>query len=274
MRGFGGHWSARGGACLRVAALLVLLLGASGVAAGGLVIEAGDKKQTFERYLEDYERCKARQEFTPERGEYETREEYRRRVEKLRVGCDTFRRYDNAVIRAPVDLDYDADYQRFEFELPDDRRLRINYRRLVVDDFPAFLKELPREQWHIDAPTPRASAYKECTLKTVNPNPKYFSKVEPYRADSWRGCMTYYLPDIEGAGWRREDGTFLINDVTFYAYIPVTEARRLKRDEAKLEFVLTGDMDVPQREFRVRQVILRNHRTDEVLLRIASTASS
>lgn len=273
MHRFGRRWSPARVVCVQAVGMMFLLLGASGVVAGGLVIEAGNKKQTFERYLEDYERCKARQEFTPKRGEYETREEYRRRVERLRVGCDTFRRYDNAVIRAPVDLDYDADYQRFQFELPDDRQLRINYRNLVVDDFPPFLKELPREQWHIDAPTPRASAYKECTLQKAEPNRKYFSKVEPYRADSWRGCMTYYRPDIEETGWRREDGTFLINDVTFYAYIPVTEARRLKRDEAKLEFVLTGDMDVPEREFRVREATLHNHRTGEVLLRISSSAS-
>lgn len=243
----------------------------------GLVVTAGaadpqirvDKhSQPFAEYLEQYERCKAREEFTPPRGEYETLEEYRRRVEGLRVGCDQHRLIEAAQLRIPAFLDYSADHQRFVFELPQARAFRIHYQPLIWDDFPAFLGKLPRDKWHVDDPTAKAGVYKECQPRNLELNQDYFTRAEPFRADSWRGCMTYYQKGKEFA-WRRDENTFYIEDVTFYAYAPVDKARALKEQEKQLYFLVTGDLKVPEREFEAVRVQLRNISTGEDFITLA-----
>lgn len=238
---------------------------ASVVSAAEVKIEAGGKSQVFQQYWEDYERCKARQEFTPERGEYETQEEYRRRVEKLRVGCDTYRRVEQARIEVPVILNYDADKQRFLFELPTTRGLRLQYDGLVRDDFPKSLNKLPRDRWHIDDPTPKASAYKECTLRSISADEKLISKIEPCRINSWRGCMTYYRQGEEGH-WQRDQETFSISDVTFYAYADIASARRIKNMEADLIYRVEGALLVPEQGFDATSVEILNRKTGERLV--------
>lgn len=240
---------------------------ASLVSAEELKIEAGGKSQVFQQYWEDYERCKARQEFTPQRGEYETQEEYRRRVEKLRVGCDTYRRVEHARIEVPVILNYDADKQRFLFELPTTRGLRLQYDALVWDDFPTLLTKLPRDRWHIDDPTPKASAYKECSLRNANAEEQLISKVEPCRTDSWRGCMTYYVQGEEN-NWQRDKETFSISDVTFYAYSAIAPARRIKDMEADLIYRVEGALLVPEQGFEATAVEILNRKTGELLISI------
>lgn len=230
-----------------------------------LKIESRDKSQGFSQYWEDYERCKARQEFTPERGEYETQEEYRRRVEKLRVGCDTYRRVEHARIDVPIVLNYDADTQRFLFELPTTRGLRLQYAALVWDDFPPVLSKLPRDRWHIDDPTPKASAYKECNLRNGTVHDQLISKIEPSRTDSWRGCMTYYLQGEEN-NWLRDSGTFFISDVTFYAYSEIAPARRIKDMEADLIYRIEGALLVPEQGFEAQAVEILNRKTGERLV--------
>lgn len=243
---------------------LLLCAGAS-VAADELAIEAGGKSQSFAQYWEDYERCKARQEFTPQRGEYETQEEYRRRVEKLRVGCDTYRRVEQAHIDMPLELRYDADAQRFLFELPMTKGLRLRYDELVANDFPPVLIKLPRERWHIDDPTPKASAYKECTLRNAVADDQFIRSIESYRSDSWRGCMTYYLQDQEEA-WRRDSATFFISDITFYGYAEIEQARRMKEMENDLVYRIKGVLLVPEQAFEAQAVEIRNHRTGAQLI--------
>ena len=234
-------------------------------AADELIIEADGKSQDFTQYWEDYERCKARQEFTPVRGEYETQEEYRRRVEKLRVGCDTYRRVESARIDVPLVLSYDADARRFLFELPAAKGLRLRYEDLVENDFPPVLDRLPRDRWHIDDPTPKASAYKECTLRNVTADDGFIRKVEPSRADSWRGCMTYYLQDEEQL-WRRDPATFFISDVTFYGYAEIDQARRMKGMEEDLVYRIKGVLLVPEQVFEANEVEVLNRKTGAPLI--------
>ncbi|WJW74426.1 hypothetical protein QVG61_07825 [Thiohalobacter sp. IOR34] len=256
----------RGASLIKRGLLLTVFLAPALLQAGDPPIAVGEREaQPFQRYLEDYERCQARREFKPVRGEYETREEYRRRVERLRAGCDGRERLEPARFKAPVFLSYDADAQRFSFELPQARTYRIRYDALVWDDFPKLLVKLPRDKWHVDDPTPRASVYKECRLRRVSFDPAYFSRVEPYRADSWRGCMTYYQRG-DDFGWHREEGVFSIEDVTFHAYIPVDKARRLKRRERDLYYLVSGSLRVPERRFDAEHVELRDVRTGEVLI--------
>lgn len=223
-------------------------------------IHSGEQSRPFAAYLEQYERCKAREEFTPPRGEYETQEEYRLRLERLRVGCDRHRLIENARLQVPAFLDYEADRQRFVFELPQADAFRIHYQPVIWDDFPAFLGKLPRDKWHVDDPTAKASVYKECQPRKVVLNEAFFTRLEPFRADSWRGCMTYYERGDEFA-WRRDENTFYIEDVTFYAYAPVDRARNLKEQEQQLYFVIDGNLKVPEREFVARRVQLRNVET-------------
>lgn len=229
------------------------------------VIEAGGKSQAFAGFWEDYERCKAREEFTPVRGEYETQDEYRRRVERLRVGCDTLRRVEPARIEAPVTLSYDADAKRFLFELPNLKGLRMQYAALVWDDFPLVLDELPRDRWHVDDPTPKASVYKECTLRNAKANADIVGKVEPVRTDSWRGCMTYYLQGEEDT-WHRDTGTFFISDVSFYGHADIAAARRIKDMEADLIYRIDGVLVVPEQAFEARQVDILNRKTGQRLI--------
>lgn len=232
-------------------------------------IEAGHKSQSFTAFIEDYERCRARQEFTPERGEYETKPEFRARIERLRQGCDAFRRYENVTVTVPVRLSYDVDDTRFEFQLPVLREIRLNYSAIVKDDFPAELQELPRDRWHVDEPTPRASVYKECLLRSVSIDERLFSRVEPYRPGSWRGCSTYFDRDDE-VGWRRVDGVFSVNDVAFFAYTSVSTARSVKEVEENLSYVITGELNIPERSLDVQKVELRNLSTGKVLLQLKS----
>lgn len=246
--------------------VVLLTLGISlAVHAEELIIAAAGKNQTFDGYWEDYERCKARQEFTPGRGEYETQDEYRRRVERLRVGCDTFRRVESARIDVPVQLNYDADQRRFMFELPTAKGLRLQYSTLIQDDFPAQLDALPRDRWHIDDPTPKASAYKECTLRNAQADKRLFGKIEPYRTDSWRGCMTYYRQGEEDT-WFRDKATFFISDVTFYAYAEIEPARRIRDMETQLIYRLEGALQVPEQSFDVQRVDILNRKTGERLI--------
>lgn len=244
-----------------------LLLGGvmSVASAADLKIEAGGKSQLFAQYWEDYERCKARQEFTPERGEYETQEEYRRRVEKLRVGCDTYRRVEHAHIDVPIVLSYDADKRRFLFELPTTRGLRLQYDQLVWDDFPPVLNKLPRDRWHIDDPTPKASAYKECTLRSASGDSQFINRIEPTRTDSWRGCMTYYQQNEEGT-WHRDKVTFFISDVTFFGYSEIDQARRIKDMESELVYRVEGALLVPEQAFEAQGVEILNRKTGERLI--------
>ncbi|MBI5462385.1 MAG: hypothetical protein HY941_09390 [Gammaproteobacteria bacterium] len=228
-------------------------------------ITASGKSQTFTGFWEDYERCKARQEFTPVRGEYETQEEYRRRVEQLRVGCDTLRRVESARMDVPVLLKYDADAGRFLFELPTTKGMRIRYDALVWDDFPAMLDKLPRDRWHIDDPTPKASAYKECTPRDARANKRFISKIEPCRTDSWRGCMTYYMQGEEDA-WHRDKDTFFISDVTFYAYAAIEQARRVRDMEKELIYRIEGVLVVPEQSFQAQRVEIVNRKTGEKLV--------
>ncbi|MBZ0071671.1 MAG: hypothetical protein WCY26_11060 [Thiohalobacteraceae bacterium] len=251
---------------MRLTQLLGLLLWSATLAqAGELVIAAGDKLQTFDRYWEDYERCKAREEFTPVRGEYETQTDYRRRVEILRVGCDTYRRIEAARIDIPVALRYDVDARRFLFELPVTKGLRLQYEGLVRDDFPPLLAKLPRDRWHIDDPTPKASAYKACTLRSAQAADGLIGQIEPCRTDSWRGCMTYYQRDVE-VGWRREEDAFFIGDVTFYAYADVPAARRIKDMERDLVYRIEGVLTVPEQSFEARRVEIVNRVSGERLV--------
>ena len=245
---------------------VLLMLGMSlAVQADELIIAAAGKTQDFNGYWEDYERCKARQEFTPGRGEYETQEEYRRRVERLRVGCDTFRRVEAARIDVPVQLNYDADQRRFLFEMPTAKGLRLLYTALIQDDFPPQLDKLPRDRWHIDDPTPKASAYKECTLLNVQADKRLISRIEPCRTDSWRGCMTYYRQGDEDI-WFRDKSTFFISDVTFYAYADIEPARRIKDMESQLIYRIQGVLQVPEQSFDVQQVDILNRKTGERLI--------
>lgn len=230
-------------------------------------IRVDKHSQPFADYLEQYERCKAREEFTPPRGEYETEEEYRRRLDNLQVGCDQHRLIEHATLRIPVFLEYQADRQRFVFELPQAKAFSIHYQPLVWDDFPAFLGKLPRDKWHVDAPTAKAGVYKECQLRNVELNPDMFSRAEPFRAGSWRGCMTYYEKGEEFA-WRRDENIFNIEDVTFYAYAPVDRARELKEQEQQLYYIITGNLRVPEREFVAHEVQVRNISTGVDFLRL------
>ena len=235
------------------------------VCAEELNITAAGKSQAFDGFWEDYERCKARQEFTPGRGEYETQDEYRRRVEKLRVGCDTLRCVEAARIDVPLELKYDADKARFLFELPTTKSMRIQYDALIYDDFPPVLNKLPRDRWHVDDPTPKASAYKECTLRDAEANSRFINKVEPYRADSWRGCMTYYTQGEE-ISWYRDKETFFINDVTFYAYAAIEQARRVRDMEKDLIYRIEGVLVVPEQTFEAQRVEVINRKTGETLV--------
>lgn len=254
---------------MRAYVILGLMLGLSAVTqAGEFTLKAGGKTQGFDRFWEDYERCKAREEFTPKRGEYETQDEYRRRIESLRVGCDTHRRLENAQLDITLRLSYDANAERFSFELPVLRGLRLQYDALVWDDFPLVLNKLPRDVWHIDDPTPKASAYKECTLRTVTANEQYISRIEPFRADSWRGCMTYYKQG-EDVGWRREQDAFFITDITFFAYSDILPARKLKQAEKNLIYRIQGVLWVPEQTFEVQQVTILNMNTGEALVTLA-----
>ena len=234
-------------------------------AAAEPVIEADGKSQTFTEFWEDYERCKAREEFTPERGEYETQEEYRRRVERLRVGCDTFRRVESARMEVPVSLRYDADAGRFLFELPNPKGLRMQYAALVWDDFPPVVNKLPRDRWHVDDPTPKASVYKECALRNARPDGTIIAKVEPTRTDSWRGCMTYYLQGVEDT-WHRDPDTFFISDVTFFGYADIAAARQIKDMEAALIYRIDGVLLVPEQSFEAKQVDIVNRKTGQRLI--------
>ena len=249
----------------RYGAILLVLGLSPAVQAEESAITAAGKVQGFSGFWEDYERCKARQEFTPVRGEYETQEEYRRRVERLRVGCDTFRRVEPAHIDVPVELRYDADQGRFLFELPTAEGVRLQYAALVQDDFPKQLEQLPRDRWHIDDPTPKASAYKECSLRKVHAAESYFERVEPFRTDSWRGCMTYYRQGDEDT-WFRDASTFFISDVTFYAYADIESARRIKEMEKQLFYRVRGVLSVPERSFDVQQVDILNRKSGERLI--------
>lgn len=231
-------------------------------------IDSGNKIQGFVGFNEDYERCKARQEFTPERGEYETKEEYRGRIERLRQGCDAYRVYDNVTVTVPVRLSYDVDDTRFEFQLPVLREFEVNYAAIVDDDFPLELAELPRGEWHVDEPTPRASVYKECPLREIVLNKKIFNRVESYRPGSWRGCTTYYDQDAD-VGWRRVEDVFSVNDVAFYAYTEVDTARSLKYAEKDLSYIIEGRLNISEKTLEVRRVELRNLVTGDVLLRLA-----
>lgn len=251
---------------------VILLLGLAAVLAGPVraadpEIRSGEQSLPFAAYLEQYERCKAREEFTPPRGEYETQAEYRQRLERLRVGCDRHRLIEGAQLRVPVFLDYQADQQRFMFELPQVDAFRIHYQPLIWDDFPAFLGKLPREKWHVDDPTAKASVYKECQPRRVVLNEAFITRVEPFRADSWRGCMTYYERGEEFA-WRRDENTFYIEDVTFHARAPVDRARMLKEQEEQLYFVIEGSLKVPEREFVAQRVRLRNIATGTDFLQL------
>ena len=232
-----------------------------------VTIEAGSRVQGFTKFVEDYERCKARQEFTPERGEYETKAEFRRRIEQLRQGCDSYRKYEAATVNVPVRLSYDVDGGRFELLLPVLREFHLDYGPLVWDDFPAELSELPRDEWHVDDPTPRASVYKPCPLRSVTPNAAFFDRIEAYRPGKWRGCTTYYDRDAE-VGWRRVDGAFSASDVAFYAYTPVAKARSIKDVEEDLAYIIKGSLNIPEREFKVSEVELRNLVSGDVLLRL------
>jgi hypothetical protein len=243
----------------------LLALCVSLAAGAGPVIDAAGKSQAFTGFWEDYERCKAREEFTPERGEYETQDEYRRRVDRLRVGCDTFRRVESARIDVPVALRYDADTGRFLFELPNLKGLRLQYSALVWDDFPPVLMKLPRDRWHIDDPTPKASAYKECTLRNAKPNTDIVGRVESTRTDSWRGCMTYYLQGEEDS-WHRDPNTFFISDVTFYGYADIAAARRIKDMETDLIYRIDGVLLVPEQTFEAQQVDIVNRKTGQRLI--------
>ena len=252
---------------LRYTILGVALILSQAQAGTHVTIEAGSKVQGFMKFVEDYERCKARQEFTPERGEYETKAEFRRRIELLRQGCDSYRVYEAATVTVPVKLSYDVDGARFELQLPFLREFHLDYRGLVWDDFPAELAELPRDKWQVDQPTPRAGVYKECTLRNVTANAAFFDRIEAYRPGSWQGCTTYY--DQDGAvGWRRVDAEFSANDVSFYAYAPVARARSIKDSEENLAYILKGSLNVSDREFKVSEVELRNLVSGEVLLRL------
>ena len=248
---------------------LVLWLGMSVARAGSTVeIDSGNKIQGFTGFIEDYERCKARQEFTPERGEYETKEEYRARIERLRQGCDAYRVYDRVTVTVPVRLSYNVDDTRFEFQLPVLREFDVQYAAIVEDDFPAELAELPRDEWHVDEPTPRASVYKECPLRSVDIDRRMFDQVEPYRPGSWRGCTTYYDRNAN-VGWRRVEDVFSVNDVAFYAYTEVDTARSIKEVEKDLSYIIEGRLNIPEKTLEVSQVELRNLATGDVLLRLA-----
>lgn len=80
---------------------------------------------------------RTRQAFAPQRGEYETQAECRRRVEKLRVGCDTYRRIDQA--RRMKDMEDDLVYRIKGVLLVPEQAFEVreveirNYRTRAID---------------------------------------------------------------------------------------------------------------------------------------------
>lgn len=230
-----------------------------------LNIESGGKSQVFSQYWEDNERCKPRQEFTPERGKYATQEEYRPRVEQQRLGCDTYCRVEHARSDVPMVLSYDAGPQRFLFELPTAHGLQLQDDTLVWNDFPPVLSKLPRDHWHIDDPTPKASAYKECNLRNVSVQHQLISKIGPCRNDYWRGCMTYYLQGDEN-NWLPDSDTFFISGIAFYTYSEIAPARCFKNMQADLIYRIVGAMLVPEQGFEAQVVEILNRRTAKRLV--------
>jgi len=128
-----------------------------------------------------------------------------------------------------------------------------------------MLAKLPRDRWHVDDPTPKASVYKECTLRSARAQGGLIEQVEPCRTDSWRGCMTYYQRDVD-VGWRREEDAFFIGDVTFYAYADVQAARRIKDMEKDLVYRIEGVVTVPEQSFEVQRVEIVNRASGERLV--------
>lgn len=240
------------------------LMLAPAIQAADRSIEINGQSHRFSELWEDYQRCQARQSFTPARGEYESQDEYNARLAKFRAGCDPYKHYENAVIEVPVFLKYDPDEQRFSFTLPNAENYQIDYQPLVWDDFPGFLDELPRDRWHVDAPTPRASVYKACEIRSAEFDTSVFERVEPFHSGSWNGCMTYYNHD--DLNWRRERDAFVIHDVSFYAYASIDRARELKAREKTLFYRLQGSVDVPEKRFRASRVELVDTATGKQLV--------
>ena len=81
-------------------------------------------------------------------------------------------------------------------------------------------KLLPRDKWHVDVTSAKASGCKEWQPRKVMLNEAFFAQLEPSRADSWRGCMAYYVRGDEFA-WRWDDNSY-------YAYVPVDHRMQLR----------------------------------------------
>ncbi len=247
--------------------LLVLLLVAPASQAGDPPLVYQGRAQPLSAWVEAYERCLARQAYVPPRGEYESRAEYEARLARLHTGCADEEVLDGVEVEFPVFLEYDPDEERFSFQFPDADGFHVDYRPLVRDDFPQRLGKLLEDQWHVDAPTPRAVVYKECQPRNLRIDTAWFESAEPYRAGPWRGCSTAYERGEE-YGWERDRSEFRVVDLTLYAYSPIPRARALRDREAQLYYRIRGRLTVDDRVLHAGQAAIVNRASGEVLLQI------
>lgn len=256
---------------------------AEAIAESDYMISAGNKEQRFSSYYSDYASCKSSANQKPSRGEYETKEEYRARLQKIAGGCDSYKNLRNVVVTVPVSLSYNVDNERFLFEMPmKSQSLEFDYAAITYDDFPSSVYKDNYKQYGrggSSAPFhPHDSdeyLLRPCGLH-IDLNKKYF-----YQAKSVGDCKARYVAAstkknmwgetvvTKNSAWHQRGG-YQVRKIAFNVFSPVQSARKLKVLEPNLVFLVGGDMDVSEKKMKVKDARLVNLENDEILLSVSN----
>lgn len=264
---------------------MLLSFTADTIAGSNYMISAGNKKQPFASYYSEYTSCKSRANQKPSRGEYETREEYQKRLKNMKGGCDAYKYIRDANIIVPVSLSYDVDNEKFSFKLAEKSgELKIDYKHVVRDGFSSS-KYDGGGPWGSANPSlfgcgkkstrPATTTERDTCRANVKINKKYFYKAKSeasckakYRSDNVKlnmGCQRY-VPD--GSRWEKID--YEVGEVRLFAFTPVQTARRIKVSEPNLVYRITGTMDVSDKKMNAAHIEVVNRENEEVLFSVGS----
>ena len=192
--------------------------------------------------------CKKSAAQNPRRGEYETRSEYRQRLNRLKGKCSAF---DGGKTKLywPARLRYNADneYFRFFFDIDSSHgsetiRVKINGTDFVKNDFPRLRKSIPKSaNWYRLSERGESKFYKQCLFRNMTFDRSFFFNIHHDRykigpPDRRRMCRGTYK-------WKTEPNRlsgFSVSSLGFRIKSNIQQARALKAREKSLIWVVEG----------------------------------
>lgn len=239
--------------------------------------EINNNIESLSKLENKYKSCNKSSNIKPSRGEYETKEEYKNRLNLLNRGCRNYEKYINIVLLLDVSLDYDVDKETFNFNsfpkiLPNN--FNINYENLVFDN---FSKSITRDDFSRTGKAGLKKPYhftvqtKICGMN-IKINPRYF-----YEAISDSKCLVKYVTSYLNKGtwgyyvdkyesYYKKD--FKVDSIAFKVMTPVEIARKIKVIEENLKIKIYGNLNIKNKIFQVKNLELLNLEDDSSLLSI------